>query len=167
MMNGSSNLAIAEEAVERQRVYLHPGQSLIATVPTVVTTILGSCVSVCLWDETRALGGLTHYLLPQPVGAQLDSARFGATAIPQLAQQLQSRGATRLTAKIFGGAAMNSALSASGRDLGTKNAAIAAELLDRLGIPVAAVDTGGSSGRKLLFHTDDGTALVKYLGARS
>ncbi len=29
-----------------------------------VTTILGSCVAVCLWDESHGIGGMNHYLLP-------------------------------------------------------------------------------------------------------
>ena len=157
---------LAEAAVARERVYLHPGHSFVATAPTLVTTILGSCVSVCLWDEERRVGGLTHYLLPRPINAQLDAARFGTTAIPQLIDQLRARGATNLVAKIFGGSSMNSALAAAGRDLGTQNVNVAFELLGTLAIPVAAGDTGGASGRKLLFHTDDGAAFVKLLEPR-
>ena len=161
-----TSVAVATEGV-RERVYLHPGQSLIATVPTLVTTILGSCVSVCLWDDANRIGGLTHYLLPRPISAQTEAARFGTTAIRQLVDQLRGRGATQLTAKIFGGASMNSALAAAGRDLGTQNVTVAQTILAELGIPVAATDSGGASGRKLLFQTDDGTAFVKYLEARA
>lgn len=157
--------AVAVE-IQRERAYLHPGHSLIATAPTVVTTILGSCVSVCLWDEERGIGGLTHYLLPRPGTVRGEAARFGTTAIGQLVDQLRQLGATQLSAKIFGGSSMSSALAAAGRDLGTQNAAVAHQALRELHIPIVAQDTGGSSGRKLLFHTDDGSAFVKYLEAR-
>jgi len=159
-----SNLAVQELA--RERAYLHPGFSYVATAPTLVTTILGSCVSVCLWDDVTGIGGLTHFLLPRPVAAAGDAARFGTTAVPELIEQLRRRGAVRLTAKLFGGSSMSSALAAAGRDLGTQNVRIAGELLDAARIPVIAADTGGPSGRKLLFQTDDGTAFVKYLEAR-
>jgi chemotaxis protein CheD len=150
----------------RERVYLHPGNSYLAMVPTIVTTILGSCVSVCLWDESLAIGGLTHYLLARPGTIRGSAERFGTTAIRQLVDQLRQRGARHLTAKVFGGSSMNSALAATGRDLGTQNAIVAMETLRELAISIAASDTGGASGRKLLFHTDDGAAFVKYLDAK-
>ncbi|MEC8196132.1 MAG: hypothetical protein VX228_07415, partial [Pseudomonadota bacterium] len=30
----------------------------------VMTTILGSCVAACMWDETAGIGGMNHFLLP-------------------------------------------------------------------------------------------------------
>ena len=149
----------------RERVYLHPGRSLVATEPTIVTTILGSCVSVCLWDESAHIGGLTHYLLPDPIGPG-DPARFGTTAIVDLVDHLHCIGATELVAKIFGGASMNSALAALGRDLGTRNSEVACEMLRTLGVSIVARDVGGAHGRKLLFQTDDGLAWVKVLETR-
>ncbi|HYR27856.1 MAG TPA: chemotaxis protein CheD, partial [Thermoanaerobaculia bacterium] len=101
------------------------------------------------------------------VAAGGDAARFGTTAVRDLIEQLRRRGAVRLTAKIFGGSSMHSALAAAGRDLGTQNVHIAEEILEAERIPVVAADTGGQAGRKLLFHTDDGTAFVRYLEARS
>jgi chemotaxis protein CheD len=157
-------LVTADAPVERERMYLHPGHSFIATAPTLVTTILGSCVSVCFWDETGALGAITHYLLPKPISAAGDAARFGTTAIEQVVGELRRRGAGSLSAKVFGGSAMNSALAATGRDLGTQNVAVAMEALAAMGIPILAADTGGAIGRKLLFQTDDGTAWVKLIG---
>ena len=157
-------LATADAPLERERMYLHPGHSFVATAPTLVTTILGSCVSVCLWDETRTLGAITHYLLPKPVSAAGDAARFGTTAIEHVVGELRRLGAANLSAKVFGGSSMNSALAATGRDLGTQNVAVAMEALAAMRIPVLAADTGGSVGRKLLFQTDDGTAWVKLVG---
>lgn len=149
----------------RERVYLHPGRSFVATAPTVVTTILGSCVSVCLWDENAHIGGLTHYLLPDPIGPG-DPARFGTTAIVDLVDQLRRIGAMSLVAKVFGGSSMNSALAAAGRDLGTRNSEVACEMLRTLGVSIVARDVGGVHGRKLLFQTDDGMAWIKRLEKR-
>lgn len=146
-----------------ERKYLHPGHSFHSPRATIVTTILGSCVSVCMWDAWRGIGGLTHYLLPTPINGRTDPSRFGATAIPLLAQQLRSLGARDLCAKVFGGSAINSALAADKRDLGTRNAEIAIEVLLKLEIAVVAQDLGGNRGRKLLFQTDNGYAWVKRL----
>ena len=48
----------------RRTVYLHPGQVFVSPDPTEVTTILGSCVAVCVFDPVLRLGGTNHYLLP-------------------------------------------------------------------------------------------------------
>lgn len=157
--------AVADEAT-RTRVYLHPGHSVVSVEPALVTTILGSCVSVCLWDDRLRIGGITHYLLPQPISGGGDAARFGSTAIRHVIAELNRFGATRLVAKVFGGSTMNSALAATGRDLGSQNVAVAVDELRTLGIPVTASDTGGTIGRKLIFQTDDGTAWVKFLERR-
>lgn len=158
--------AIAVDDVARTKVYLHPGHSVVSLEPALVTTILGSCVSVCLWDERTRIGGITHYLLPQPISGGGDAARFGSTAIRHVIAEMNRAGGTRLVAKVFGGSTMNSALAATGRDLGSQNVSVAVEELRALNIPVVASDTGGAIGRKLIFQTDDGTAWVKFLERR-
>jgi chemotaxis protein CheD len=155
--------ASVTDSVEREKLYLYPGQMAVSTEPTVVTTILGSCVSVCLWDPSSGLGGVNHFLLPLWAENVEDELRFGSRAVPRLVEALRRQGATasRLQAKVFGGASI---LNGSGAErLGTKNVAIARECLDRAGIPIVASDVLGERGRKLLFHTDDGTAFVKQL----
>ena len=44
--------------------FLKPGYILIASKPTVISTVLGSCVSVCLYDRKRGAGGMNHFQLP-------------------------------------------------------------------------------------------------------
>jgi chemotaxis protein CheD len=159
------SLALAG-SLDLERLYLHPGRSAVLVKPAVVTTILGSCVSVCLWDEVLRIGAITHYLLPAPIAGGGESSRFGSTAIPQIYEELRHHGASSLIAKVFGGSSMNSALAATGGDLGSQNVAMAMRTLQDLGIAVTGSDTGGSIGRKLLFQTDDGTAWVKFLEKR-
>ena len=36
--------------------FLYPGMLLAVDVPGTITTILGSCVAVCLWDPVRRVG---------------------------------------------------------------------------------------------------------------
>jgi len=160
-----SSVCLVDDTADCERIYLHPGQLVVAVTPTVITTILGSCVSVCLWDQETRFGAMTHYLLPKPMGAG-DASRFGTTAIAHVIEELRRRGATNPAAKVFGGSSMNSALALAGRDLGTQNAAVAMAALANASIPVAAVDTGGSIGRRVVFRTDDGTAWMKYLEKR-
>lgn len=161
-----SEAAPPESAAHYNSFYLQAGQIFFSREPTIVTTIVGSCVAVCLWDTVAGIGGMNHYLLASAPTANAPVGRFGTTAIPELIEKLVRLGAEkeRLVAKIFGGACVLPTLkAAAGGALGTRNFEIAAEMLARLSIPVVSSDVGGSRGRKVLFHTDSGTAWVKHL----
>ena len=153
----------APDAGDRARVYLHAGQLHVAAVPTAITTVLGSCVSVCLYDPIAKVGGMNHYLLPLHVERDR-SPRFGTVAVPALVEAVVKAGGTRsaLVAKVFGGASVIGSLG-KGRRLGDENAALALRLLEEAGIPVLDQDVGGQRGRKLVFIVDEGTAWVRQL----
>lgn len=147
----------------RAQVYLHAGQLHAAPAPAAVTTILGSCVSVCLFDPGCGVGGINHFLLPHHVERE-KSARFGSVAVPELVEAVVRAGARRagIRAKVFGGASVLHALRTS-RNLGEENAHLALRLLEEAHIPVIEIDVGGQKGRKLVFHSDDGSAWVRRL----
>jgi chemotaxis protein CheD len=147
------------------KVYLQPGQLYASAQPSAVTTVLGSCVAICLWDPLTSIGGMNHYLLPFFAGAGQGSPRFGNVAVSQLFDRLSALGASRgrLQAKVFGGACVLEAFQARQGHLGEKNAGVAFKLLEDLGVPVVSRDVGGRSGRKLIFHTDLGNAWVAKL----
>ena len=155
----------AAEGRDLIRVYLQPGQLYASAQPSAVTTVLGSCVAICLWDSVAAVGGMNHYLLPFFAGAGKGTPRFGNVAVAQLLDRLQAAGALRgrLQAKVFGGACVLEAFQARQGHLGEKNASVAFKVLEELGIPVVSRDVGGRSGRKLIFHSDTGHAWVARL----
>ena len=146
-------------------IYLHPGQIFVALEPATVTTILGSCVSVCLWDSARGIGGINHYLLPTGVAGGSNGTRYGNVAIEHLVEKLAKAGTQtgHLNAKLFGGACVLAAMRNGSTHLGSKNVEIANEYLSKLGIPVITSDVGGDRGRKLIFHPHDGTAFIRHL----
>ncbi len=150
---------------DRARLFLHAGQVFATASPTRVTTVLGSCVAVCGWDPDSGIGGINHFLLPHWVEGDLSSPRFGNAAVELLVDELVDLGARaeRLQCKIFGGAQMMSGNPRHSAGLGTDNADVARKALSALGIPILAEDTGGRTGRKLIFYTDDGSAWVKRL----
>jgi chemotaxis protein CheD len=152
---------------ECRSVYLHPGQLVATREPTQVTTILGSCVAVCLWDPAGRLGGINHYLLPYGSEDGGGSpARFGNLAIRMLVDAVLRLGARKvsLAAKLFGGACVLDAFDGDGaRHLGARNVDSAVSALEQEGIPVVAADTGGRRSRKLVFRTDDGTVWLKAI----
>ncbi len=146
--------------------YLHPGGLVIAREPLRVTTILGSCVSVCLWDRQVRRGGLNHYLLPHWArpGAQAPRC-YGNVALEELLDGLLDGGSRRehLVARVYGGACVLQAFRARHPHLGAANVAVARRFLQHAGIPVVDEDVGGQRGRRLSFCTDDGSVLVRLL----
>lgn len=129
-----------------------------------VTTLLGSCVSVCLWDTKRGFGGMNHYMLPLWNGDGLPTPKYGNVAIEKLIEKMLWLGCQKghLIAKCFGGASIIE--DATGQMMiGARNILMAEELLAIHGIPVVAHDLGGHQGRKVVFNTQSGVALVGRL----
>lgn len=154
-----------EEGDVMKRVYLYPGQIVTSGQPLMVSTILGSCVSICLWDPEARVGGINHYLLPNnPLNGQVD-LRYGNTAIERLIERLLALGVKkqRIVAKIVGGASILTNFSDARKSIGDQNVDIARKLLAKHGIDVSGEQTGGTRGRKLLFHTGNGCVFSKEI----
>lgn len=151
------------ETVNHQH-YLLAGGVFVSTQPCMVTTILGSCVSVCLWDCAQQWGGINHYMLPFWNGEGLASPKYGNIAIAKLIERLQELGSDKrnLRAKVFGGGVVLRVANPF-MNIGDRNIQLAEDLLRGDNIPIISADTGGTVGRKLIFHTGTGTVLVKKL----
>jgi chemotaxis protein CheD len=150
-----------------RRVYLYPGQIVTSGQPLMVSTILGSCVSISMWDPVAAVGGINHYLLPfNPLSTSGQSdLRYGNTAIERLIEELLGLGVKkqRIVAKIVGGASILTGFSGSRQSIGDQNVAVARQLLAKHGIEISAEQTGGTRGRKFLFHTGNGSVFSKEI----
>ncbi len=122
-----------------------------------LSTILGSCVAACIWDEGRGIGGMNHFLLAQSQGnSQEPDNRYGVHAMEVLINGLLRAGARRetLKAKLFGGAK----IAANLRDIGASNAEFARGFLRTEGIPCIAESLGGNQARRVTFHPSTGRA---------
>ena len=88
-------------------IYMHAGQFIVATEPTQITTILGSCVAVCVWDPVARIGGMNHFMLPFEGGPQMSTPRYAKHATATLLVDVALAGArlTRLRAKLDAGGA--------------------------------------------------------------
>lgn len=145
--------------------YLHAGHIIVSRDPCRVTTVLGSCVAVGLWDPAAGVGGLNHFLLPERLANGAASPRFGNVAVRELIEGVIAAGGHRraLQAKLFGGACVLRAFRKGGWHLGSTNVDVARRMLREEGIPIAAEDVEGTRGRKLIFQTHDGAAWVRSL----
>ena len=87
------------------RHFLYPGQVFVTRDPITISTILGSCAAVCLWDRHKRAGGMNHYLLPEGQDEGPNRLRYGNVANPELLKQVLALGCEirNLQAKIFGG----------------------------------------------------------------
>ena len=149
--------------IQGSSTFIHVGQIHVDIAPHAISTVLGSCVAVCLYDAALGIGGMNHYLLPFWNGNGLQTPKFGNIAIPKLIESMVSRGSTpkTLQAKIFGGASMNIGVS-DAMMIGQKNILVAKEILKEYKISIVAEDVGGQNGRKIQFDLERGKVLLKY-----
>ncbi len=144
--------------------YLLAGSLFVHERPHLVTTVLGSCVSVCLWDSVLRHGGINHFMLPFWNGEGLASPKYGNIAIAKLIERFLDLGSDHrnLRAKVFGGGIVLNVTNPF-MNIGERNIELAMDMLKEERIPVISNDTGGTVGRKLIFNSGDGTVLVKKL----
>ena len=153
-----------DKQLQLEAAKLLPGQYHAAADNAVIVTVLGSCVSACLWDPALRLGGMNHFLLPGAGQDGGDSARLGVYAMEVLINRLLKLGAEkrRLVAKVFGGASVLEGMEAL--NIGEQNGAFVLGFLREEEIPVAAKDLYGICPRKVYFFPETGRVLVKRLG---
>ncbi len=143
------------------RHFLYPGQVFVTSDPITISTILGSCAAVCLWDSHKRAGGMNHYLLPEGLGEGPNRLRYGNVANPELLNQVLALGCEirNLQAKIFGG---SSAFAVDlSQSVGSRNVELAEGFLRSAGIPVVDREVSGKHGRRLNFQIIDGVTTIK------
>jgi len=143
------------------RVHVGQGEHYVTADPYVMlTTILGSCVAMCLRDPVTGVGGMNHFLLPEGAGSGTDAGRrYGAYAMEVLINDVLKAGARResLEAKLFGGGRMFDSL----KDVGLANADFAERFLRDEGIAVVGGSLRGSGGRRVQYWPSTGRALQR------
>ncbi len=132
----------------------------------VISTVLGSCIAVCIRDAAAGTGGMNHFLLPgdaEGVASSSDgqALRFGCFSMEQLVNGILTAGGSRenLEAKVFGGGNV----SRSNFDIGQRNASFAFEFIEREGLNLAASDVGGKCARRLRFDPLTGRVKLKRM----
>jgi chemotaxis protein CheD len=144
--------------------FLHPSTLHVSNDQQWVATVLGSCISVCFFDNKKNIGGMNHYMLPFWNGDGLESPRYGNVAILQLLKKMLDLGAKKedIVCKIFGGADVLGEKN-SVYKVGQRNIDLAYKIITEMGIPIVSSSTGGKQGRKIYFNTGTGEVLQKYL----
>jgi chemotaxis protein CheD len=122
----------------------------------VMSTVLGSCVAVCLYDPLARVGGMNHFLLASGGEASPADVKYGVNAMELLINRLLQAGGDRrrLQAKVFGGARM----TPHARDIGHANGVFALQFLERESIPCLSHSLGGTVARRVQFTPTTGAA---------
>lgn len=146
-------------------VWVAQGEFYVTRRPyEVISTVLGSCVAVCMRDPITGYGGMNHFLLPfarrEPTSAMTPDKmlRYGSYSIERLTNALVARGACRdaIEVKVFGGANV----LRTGSNLGHQNADFVESYLKRERLRVVASSLRGDCPRRVRYFPSTGKAFI-------
>lgn len=141
--------------------YINSGEIYFSETGEVINTNLGSCVAVCLYDEKRKCGGMTHYFLPENDGVdnKTKANLYGESAILNLLKIFKQKGSNRhdLTATILGGNHNHHHIV---KKIAEENVLIAQQILTKFGIPVKKNKVNSEGGIRIKFYTDSGDIFL-------
>ncbi len=153
--------------------HLHIGECFLSKEPTLVCTVLGSCVAVSFFQPAIPLGGIFHALLPDAAGHDGEAVsrqpcRFVNQSIQQILSVVERQGGRRkdIQIKVFGGAELfgfTGGKNSTANSVGRKNVQMAIMELEHAGLRIMASDVGGQLGRKLYFLSHTGEVWVKRI----
>lgn len=140
-----------------ENYYLYPGYIYASQERLIISTVLGSCVSLCLWDRVNIFGGMNHFIFPQQEKGE-KSTRYGDVACMHLLRLMKDLGSRKedLVVHVVGGA-QNTFLNSY---IGNKNIEIVQKFLERFDLRPSTFDVGGEYGRKIAFNTATGEVIV-------
>lgn len=143
-----------------QNHFLEPGYIVFPERPTLVSAVLGSAVSICLFDKKRKVGGMNLFLYPSTREPSEATALYGNVSTVTLVRMMMDYGSKvrNLEAYILGGAYNPERTT---EDVGRKGIMVARRILNKEKVSIVSEDVGGAKGRKIVFNT--GTSELAVL----
>jgi chemotaxis protein CheD len=159
---GEASFFYKDHHFQYDAVKVLPGEYFVSTDDMVLMTVLGSCISACIWDGRVRAGGMNHFMLPDGDAAD-GFGRYGSYAMELLINEMLKRGARResMQAKVFGGAQVMAGFTSM--NVGERNTKFVLDYLATERIPVVSQDVLDIHPRKVCFFPVTGKALVKRL----
>ena len=153
-------------------VKLLPGEYYVTVEDEMIVTVLGSCVSACIRDPIRGIGGMNHFMLPAGQRDDADrwqhgcldaAARYGNYAMELLINTILKHGGNRahLEVKIVGGGRILTHMT----DIGQRNITFVRDYLRTEGLQVIAEDVGDIHPRKVYYLPSLGKVRMQKLRA--
>ena len=139
--------------------FISPGYIYFPEIQTKISTVLGSSVSIAVFDRKKKSGAMSHFLYPSIKNGDIPRSIYGDVSTKALINFFLKEGSRKknMEAQIFGGA-FNSSVSPS--DIGKKNVESAKKILLRENINLVSEDIGGTKGRKIVFDTKTNEIVV-------
>lgn len=159
---GEASFFYSDHHFQYDAVKVLPGEYFVSGDDLIIMTVLGSCISACIWDPKIRAGGMNHFMLPD--GDSSDGfGRYGSYAMELLINEMLKKGARRETmqAKVFGGAQVMAGFTSM--NVGERNTKFVLDYLATERIPVVSQDVLDIHPRKVCFFPVSGKALVKRL----
>ena len=152
---------------EMNVITIFPGEFYATGQRELITTLLGSCISVALIDPVNKVSGMNHFILPgispdKPDFA-LKEGKYGIFAMELLIKDMISLGSSRkyIRAKVFGGGSVLQIYYNHRKSVSIENIRFVMGYLTNESIPIISSDTGGIAGREIYFFTGRDAAFVK------
>lgn len=132
---------------------IKPGYIFVSVKPAIISAVLGSCVSVCIYDNELKIGGMNNFNLPSATQSNQSTARFGNVSTSALIRMMIDNGSkiSSMEAQVLGGS--NNPDLISKKDIGQDNIRSALQVLKKKRVSVVSQDVGGQKGRKIVFDT--------------
>jgi chemotaxis protein CheD len=152
------------EYVCNEITYLLPGELIVTTEPMKISTVLGSCVAVCMYDRELKVGGMNHYMMPYFRKEDTLLLKYGDTSLNELLNKMLHAGArkNKIVVRIYGGASVLR-IENSTINVAEKNIAVANDFMKKHNLFVNSVEVGGYKGRKVIFDTHAGVISCNFL----
>jgi len=154
-------------------VNIKQGEVYIAHSPSLISTVLGSCISVTLFNRRLRVGAMCHGFMPRwKQGSALSKRRrnklmFVDYSIEKMLEEFYQLGISGndIEVKMFGGAKMlmPHETSTVNMSIAQENIDAARDAIQAAGLKLLTYDVGGQWGRKLIFNTDTGEVLLKRI----
>ncbi len=141
-----------------------PGQFYVTKRNEAIVTVLGSCISACIRDPRRGVGGMNHFMLPADNSGNTklsESARYGNFAMEMLINEILKNGGKKqnLEVKIFGGGKILRNMT----DVGQRNIEFAISYIKTEGLTLLSSDVGSPHPRKVYYFPESGRVRIKKL----
>lgn len=147
------------EALTSTHYFLQPGYIFVPGQNISISTVIGSGVSVCIYNRKKRIGGMNHFQFPYMGTKGKTTALYGNVSTMALIKIMLAHESRKkdFEAQIFGGAYNP---QKKNKDIGRENIEIARKILLKSKISIISEDVGGEKGRKVVFNTSTNEVAV-------
>lgn len=146
------------------------GEMIVSSGDCSVQTVLGSCVAVTMYHHDTQTGAMCHAMLPDSsiknaVKKPFNPYLYVDMVISIMFEHFVTMGIriNDLEIKYFGGSDMFPASIKQYQGIGQKNIEAVETVLNEYKVKASIFQTGGNSGRKIIFDLTNGDVYVRKI----